>query len=302
MSSNCPSFFAPLALATALLVCGGPAFAQGEVDDEGSSHPTAGVITQPRVLVTDTTGDLQETEVLITNLVAARLSRFVNLKVIAQRDIKERLGLEADKQLAGCESNTTCIAELAGAFDVDLVAVSAVGRLGGTTVFTLQLVDEHGEAKARGTATVSALDDLAAAVSDVTDTAGRTVTGDEPKDVVVAAVDIAPAVTVDAGLKTPLLIGGGVAVGVGVVASAIGSLPLLAYNSADRELSSLRTTFIKDGDPAILADAADTQERAEGARRLYNNAAIYGVWGGAVVAGAGAGAVAAALLLFEDAP
>jgi hypothetical protein len=51
-----------------------------------------------------------------------------------------------------------------------------------------------------------------------------------------------------------------------------------------------------------LADAADTQERAEGARRLYNNAGIYGVWGGAVVAVAGAGAVAAALSLFEDAP
>jgi hypothetical protein len=267
--------------------------------DEDTSATTATVLTQPRVLVTDVTGDIPESDrILITNVVAARLSRFANLKVIAQRDLKQRLGLEADKQLAGCESDSACLAELAGAFDVDLVAISAVGQLGGTIVYTLQLVDKHGGAAARGTASVSALDDLVAAISDVVDTAGRTVTGDEPSDPVVAvAADV-----VENPVVLPLRIGGGAALGVGVIAAVVGTLPALAYRGAEGQLADLREDYLRSGDTAFLDAAAEQQAAADRSRAAWNGAGIYAVWGGVVLAVAGAGAVAASFLLTEEAP
>lgn len=259
--------------------------------------------TRTRVLVTDTSGDLPpEKRALLTNIVATRLQRFTALRVIAQRDVQQRLGLEADKQLAGCESDAACLAELAGAFDVDIVCTSSAGVLGGTTVFTIQLVDDTGAAKARGTATVSALDDLAGAVAAVVDTAGREATGDEPADPVIAkATPTTPTTPLSSAWRFPLLLGGAVGVATGLTAAGIGVIPGLLYRGAEDDLTTLRVRYVEsDKDPAILADATAKQAEADRLRGLWNNAGVPAFWIGSLVVVAGGAALTAGLLLTPE--
>jgi len=274
---------------------------------EAPSPPAeAGV---PRVLVLDTGGDLAtDQRVALTNLVATRLQRFAGLRVIAQRDVQQRLGLEADKQLAGCESDAACLAELAGAFDVDLLCISAASRLGGTVVFTLQVVDDHGEAKARGSVSVPALDDVAAAVATVADDAGRALTGVEPSAAPTPATTTTTATASTAPLpheaRFPLQIGGAVGLAVGLTAAGLGAIPGVMARGAEADLRALRVDWVDSGatDEAILDAAGRKQVEVDRLRGLWNTAGLPAVWGGVLVGVAGGAALAVGTLLTAEAP
>lgn len=287
----------------ALALVLGLGVAAQSADASPSPSPTP---ASTRVLVLDTGGELAtDQRVVLTNLVATRLQRFAGLKVIAQRDVQQRLGLEADKQLAGCDSDAACLAELAGAFDVDLLCITAASRLGGTVVFTLQIVDDHGEAKARGSVSVPALDDVAAAVTTVADDAGRTLTGAEPTTSTPA---MATTTTTNAVLpqeaRFPLQIGGAVGLAVGLTAAAIGAVPAFMARGAEADLRNLRVDWVESGasDEAILERAGRTQAEVDRLRGLWNTAGVPAVWGGVVVALAGGAALAAGTLLTAEAP
>lgn len=49
-------------------------------------------------------------------------------RITSARDLQTLLGLERQKQLLGCESNTSCLAELAGALGVDYLLSGSVVR------------------------------------------------------------------------------------------------------------------------------------------------------------------------------
>lgn len=262
--------------------------------------PTADPRT--RVLVLDTGGDRSASErVLLTQIVATRLQRFPSLRVIAWRDVQQRLGLEADKQLAGCESDAVCLAELTGAFDVDLVCTSTAGTLSGTTVFTLQLIDDKGVAKGRGTATLSALDDLAAAAAATVDDAARQATGEDPVAPEQIARPAAPTTPLSSSWRLPLLVGGTAGIGMGVTAAGLGLVPLFLLRGAEGDLTTLRVRYVdSDKDTAILEEAAQKQAEADRLRGLWNSAGLPAFWGGALVAVAGGAVVAAGLLLTPE--
>jgi hypothetical protein len=272
----------------------------------------AGPATSPepgptRVLVLDTSGDLSaDQRAVITNVVAARLQRFSPLRVVAQRDVQQRLGLETAKQLAGCESDTACIAELADAFDVDLLCVTAASRLGGTVVFTLQIIDDRGLAKARGSVSVSALDDVAAAVSSVADDAGRALCSVEPADAPVSASSSASSLSspLSSSWRLPLQVGGAAALGVGLVAVTIGAIPGVMARSAEGDLTGLRTDWLESGadDDAILGRANAKQAEIDEHRGAWNSWGIAVVWSGILVSLVGGAAVAAGTFLTAEAP
>jgi hypothetical protein len=279
--------------ALALMLALGAAAQSAEADTAAAVAPApAG---PPKVLVLDTGGEpATDQRVALTNLVATRLQRFAGLKVIAQRDVQQRLGLEADKQLAGCESDAACLAELAGAFDVDLLCITAASRLGGTVVFTLQVVDDHGEAKARGSVSVPALDDVAAAVATVADDAGRTLTGAE-------STTSTPPTTATTATTAMLP---HEALAVGLTAAGIGAVPGFMARGAEGDLRNLRVDWIESGasDEAILDAAGRKQAEVDRLRGLWNTAGVPAVWGGVVVALAGGAALAAGTLLTAEAP
>jgi hypothetical protein len=251
-------------------------------DDDDAEAASAAVPARTRLLVLDVGGDLPAAQrETLTSLVAARLSRFADLEVVSQSNVEQLLGLEAQKQLSGCggDDGSGCLAELAGALDAKVIAVAQAGKLGGTTVFTLQLLDPQGATVGRGTAQVSGLDDLAGRVESVIDGVGREFTGDEPSDQAPPASTSSTSTTTSSSaepaLKTPLLIGGVTALGLGIVVAGVGVLPALSASSAEGELKTLRVQYVKAGcDDDLLQQAAQKQRDVDDARGQWNGAEI----------------------------
>jgi hypothetical protein len=305
-----------LALGTAIFVVG--ASAAPTSASSGTPAPTttpapaaatpapAAAAARQRVLVLDVTGDLDKSaRETLAGLIGARLARFTALDVIAKSGIARLIELESERQAVGCDGDDgACLAELAGALDVDTLAVANAGRLGGTTVFTLQLVDRAGKTVARGSTQVSALDDLATRVALVVDDVGQQATGAPPAPPIVAGADTMSSSTnqLPAGWKTPLLVGGGVGVGVGVVVGVAGLVPAVLYGRAASSLGALRADYVENGgSDKTLAEASETQNSAAGLQGLWNNVGIYATWGGITLVALGGGALAGGMLL-EEAP
>ena len=71
-------------------------------------------------------------------------------EVMSSADIQAIIGLERLKDLAGCESDTSCFTELGGALGADFLIGGSVGKLGDKYNVTLSLVDnDKAEAKSR---------------------------------------------------------------------------------------------------------------------------------------------------------
>ena len=298
-----------LALATALLVVGASPPPPPPAPTATSSKAPSG---RPRVLVLDVTGDLDEgARDTLTALVGARLARFSALDVVAKTSLARIVELEGEKQAAGCAADDgACLAEVANALDVDTVAVGTAGRLGGTTVFTLLLVDRGGRTVARGSTQVSALDDLAARVLLVIDDVGEQATGQPAEEPAVASDDERAATprpstampSLPVGSKQPLQIGGGVGAGVGALAVVVGLTPAVLYGGVAGDLRRLRVGYVeRGGDDGILDEASKKQSDAYALQAWWNGAGLYAAWGGLALAVAGGGALAAGFLL-EEAP
>jgi hypothetical protein len=257
--------------------------------------------------VLDVTGTLDAAErSTLTSLLATEFARFDGLDVVARGDVARLLELEGERQAAGCDDGA-CLAELVGALDVDLAAVAQAGRVGGTTLFTLQLVDRKGSTVAQGSAEVSDLDDLLGRVRAVVATVGTQVTGEEPDDAGAAAVPAGSSSSSPLGLvagwRLPLLVGGAVTFGLGAVVAGVGFVPLQLYGSARNDLRDLRVEYVgSGGDDAVLDQAAARQRDAEGLRQMWNQGGVPAVWIGSTVAVVGATALVLGLLVEDGEP
>jgi len=77
---------------------------------------------------------------LVEELVVGSLDATGRFKVTSRNDMAAVLGFEKQKQVMGCEE-ASCIAEIAGALGVELVAAPRAGRLDDLTMLTLSIVD-----------------------------------------------------------------------------------------------------------------------------------------------------------------
>ena len=272
--------------------------------------PAPGVTQRTKVLVVDVrSADLSEGERdALGAVITGRLARFSSLEVLSGADLRSMAALASDKASAGCEGDDgSCLAELAGALGAPWVLATQAGRLSGTTVVSFHLFDATASKTiARSTVQVSGLDDVTARVATAVDAVGREATQDEPGGVASSApIGPAPSASANAkppsGLKTGLLVGGGVGIGIGAVASAIGLVPSVLYGSHQRELVDLRRAWVQNQDAAVLADAAQVQTQAERNRAAWNTWGIGLFWGGLAIAAAGGGALAGGLV-FEEGP
>ena len=89
----------------------------------------------------------EETVNIISSLVTANLAGYDVLELVTSSDIKNMASLEAEKQSMGCDDETSCLAELAGAMDARYVIFGDVGQLGPLLILGLNLFDAR-EAKA----------------------------------------------------------------------------------------------------------------------------------------------------------
>lgn len=78
---------------------------------------------------------------LLTSLVAAAAGKDPQVDVLASEDVRKAVALEAEQQMAGCSSEGSCLAELAGALGARAIIYGTVGTLGGLNVLTLNVFD-----------------------------------------------------------------------------------------------------------------------------------------------------------------
>lgn len=97
----------------------------------------------------------------LTDIVTVALKKLGVFDVISRADIQQMLNFEESKQLVGCTSSSSCIAEIGGALGVARVVTGSVGKLGTKWVLTLSLIDTKSakviEREARDAATEEAL-------------------------------------------------------------------------------------------------------------------------------------------------
>lgn len=105
----------------------------------------------PRVAVLDVRALGGADPKLVTALspsIVAEAARYP-VQVIAGSDLRALLGLEAQKQLAGCD-DSGCLAQIGGAMGVEYLLVVDVGEIGGRWNLSLSLLDvPHARAAAR---------------------------------------------------------------------------------------------------------------------------------------------------------
>jgi len=97
---------------------------------------------QVSIAVLDLTGNgvSKEIAATITEAVLAEISKEKNIKAVGMADIRAMLSLEQEKQLLGCD-DASCIAEIGGALGVDRIVSGNIGKVGGTFVMQLKLIN-----------------------------------------------------------------------------------------------------------------------------------------------------------------
>jgi len=102
---------------------------------------------------------------LVEELVVGSLDATGRSKVTSRSDMASVLGFEKQKQTLGCDESASCIAEIAGALGVELLAAPRAGKLENLTVLTLSIIDARSAtAVARARRTMGSLTELPGAI------------------------------------------------------------------------------------------------------------------------------------------
>lgn len=78
---------------------------------------------------------------VVTEATMAELRKYEGLSVVGMSEVRAMLTHETNRQLLGCEDDTSCIAEVAGALGVDALVLGQCGRVGDTDLLTIKRVD-----------------------------------------------------------------------------------------------------------------------------------------------------------------
>lgn len=234
----------------------------------------------------------------LTSLVTIALSESGRFEVVSSSDVREVIALEAERQAMGCESDASCLAEVAGAIGARFVVFGQLGKLGSLYVLTLNLFDSDAATAASRVVTKGeTLESLAEQVDD----AVRKLVHQGPKDAPAAGKhkalvldlkpasgEVAPATGAaaapppDQGSFPWLLVTGSSAAGLGVAALIIGGV-----------LGGVGVLVIQEAEAAqYQSDAIRLRDEANEWGLAANVSFVVG--GGLVLAG---GAVAALELL-----
>lgn len=147
-----------------------------------------------------------------TRVVAAAAAEVEGVSVMSAADIRRLAALEADRLNAGCEEDTSCLAEIAGAMGAEQVLFGSLSRLGSTTTVVLSLYDARTTRVSRRSFDVTD----AGALPPLLRTATAGLLGD-PGAVVAPAVGGPSAGVITLGTGLGLLVVGGATAGIAEV-------------------------------------------------------------------------------------
>jgi TolB-like protein len=101
----------------------------------------AATATKIAVLDLQAYGTTQELANNLTQLLALELKHYEKLSVISRDEVKAMIQYEAEKQIATCKSDVSCLIEIGGALGVQYLVSGAIGKLEDTYVLNLKLMD-----------------------------------------------------------------------------------------------------------------------------------------------------------------
>lgn len=224
---------------------------------------------------------------------------------IGKADIEAMVGFETQRQLLGCDAETSCLAELGGALGVEKLVAGSVGRIDDEYVLTLRIIDiRKGRVDAMSTDVVSGKSSqLIAAIRKAVPPLFAKIEGTQPApppavvaetppaDPSPAPVEPAPELPAAALEPTPPApsassggssLVGWLGAGAGAIGAGVGIVGFLSRQSA-----------IDRYDHAIVAtDATDARSSAERAQMLFV--------GGLATAGLGAAVSALGFAVLSD--
>jgi TolB-like protein len=99
----------------------------------------------------------------LQSLLTFHLDRYPSFGVMGGQDVRRMLDLEAQKESAGCDDESACVAEIADALGAELVVTGEVGRIQSKLILNLNLIDSKKQAVV-GRAAIKA-DDLGSMTS-----------------------------------------------------------------------------------------------------------------------------------------
>lgn len=107
-----------------------------------------------RVAVTDLKADgvPERLPAVFTEAVVTELRKLQRVSVVSTEEIRAMLDFEAQRQLAGCDADDSCIAEIADSLGVDIVVTGTLARVAGNDIVGLKRIDQR-EAKVVGSLT-----------------------------------------------------------------------------------------------------------------------------------------------------
>ncbi|MBL93453.1 MAG: hypothetical protein CMH56_16755 [Myxococcales bacterium] len=239
-------------------------------------HGQAMAKEKPRVLFLDLTAALVKPEEakILTDMVSAELGQYDEYEAITSTDLRQMAALEAEKQSVGC-SDSSCLAELAGAMGARYVIFGSVGKLGEKFILTLNLFDSV-EAKAVSRNVVKAKE-LGAMSDKVPSALSELLRGKKLRN------DMATADPAEEGRPFPVVrvLSGSALAAVGAGLALGWGLP--AYN--------LMVTEQSNYDAANAAGTlTETQHNAtRAANDAFNAGPVFGLYGGVVLTAVGVG-------------
>ncbi len=128
-----------------------PSPSEGDDGDESRVEPGAEAMdierADPVSLVftgIEATGVDHDLARAVSEYVQSRLSELGAYDVIGPAQIETLLGLEAQRQLMGCESDAACLVDIAGSLAAERVMSGRMSRIGKTNILTIFLVDASG--------------------------------------------------------------------------------------------------------------------------------------------------------------
>jgi TolB-like protein len=116
-----------------------------------------------RILVLDVAGSAlsKEEAGAIRDRLAAVVAKRKTVDVISSEDMRRLLDVEGQKQAAGCDGGSDCLAEIGAALGADGVMYASVAKLGDRFVVNISLVDpKNARAAGRDTFEADAVDKI----------------------------------------------------------------------------------------------------------------------------------------------
>ena len=80
---------------------------------------------------------------LVTESTLVELRKLERVSVIGMQEIRDMLDHESARQMAGCDADDSCLADIAGALGVDVLVTGGLARVGDEHILSLRRMDQR---------------------------------------------------------------------------------------------------------------------------------------------------------------